>query len=248
MEYEKLKDPYEFTTNQKRTAEYFLTTFRDHQREIAYANEKTGLNGFIAGGAVRDALLGYSWKDVDVFIPGCADPDEIVYYSEVLRESNPSRYPSAFAISGITTQHGNEYSGRNGQGASKFCVVTYANFPAGRIGDLLPRRTNIQIIGRAETTRKEIVDNFDYSLVKAFLLNDELYIHPTFRTSWEKRRLEPARSRSTYHRMRNWRDRTGVRITIPRFTLKDTTPLETFAFNEFINEAPAMPGPDVRVV
>ena len=72
----------------------------------------------------------------------------------------------------------------------------------------------VQFISRKEDTVEGILDSFDYDLVRC-AYDGEFKVLGGFIETLRKKRVVPA-DKKTWHRICDWRDRTGYNITIAR--------------------------------
>jgi hypothetical protein len=238
MGYTKLENVLEYSVNPAKT-EKNLAQLAERQKEIAYANSKTGLTGFIAGGAIRDTVLGVFYNDIDVFIPSCSNDDDITYYTEMMRDCSPDTYERAF------TRNGDQKY----EGQSRFAVWSYTRFGLRNGMDYL----NVQAIGRQEGTVEDIVNGFDYGLVKAYQIGDDIFLHDSFRETLRRKRFEENLPVRTYYRVQDWRNRHTIlpKIVLPRMkSSKANSEPSTVVFKTITSDGPryGIPIREVQVI
>lgn len=192
----------------------------------------------IAGGAVRDAVLGYFRRDVDVFLLGGERnlDDEVVYFTEILRKDE------RFGVSRPFTKKGKTY-----ERTQNFCTYS-SNLDTSFIRDG-SRMTAMDVIGRTETTPEELLTTFDHELVECYFDSSGVYISEGFFTCVKTGRIEP-KTQEARKRLLHFRERTGHRIVIGRGKEKETKPLDLLGnlawkdandrqneyFNEYANQ------------
>lgn len=163
-------------------------------------NSKIGTKAFIAGGAIRDSLLGYTPRDVDIFIPVSAESDkddEAVYFSEVFRQKANS-LGAAFDVA------------LKEEGSLSYDNHELAAYTMGR-GD----RFDVpppQFIAR-EGSLEDIVNSFDYDLVKAYYHEGKIMVAETLPDIVEKGRIV-VDTQKAKQRLSVWRRRTGHKISV----------------------------------
>ncbi len=192
----------DFTKNTLRSHTNFAG-YSDNVRDaLLAAGEKSKLKFVIAGGFVRDTLLGYEPRDIDVFLLDCEDiEDDAVYFTEVFRRNTKEPYvvKNAFRPKGVN------YDKTSG-------FVTYSSMPYA----VAPLMT-MDVMGTTKKTPEEVIDSFDYSLVKAYLdpETNKFFVHPSFIESVKKNRIETS-STNAWARADEWRYRTRCKIVVGR--------------------------------
>ena len=157
------------------------------------AAKETGNNVVVAGGAVRDILLGYRPKDLDVFVTDVTDDldDENVYFSEVLRRLDPETYQTPF----LTKAH-QAYLPSAG-----LCVYgyMYGAYP-------------VDVMTTSKTL-EETLEGFDHDLVQCYMKDGKYYVSPNFLSTVKANRVA-SRDENTHYRLKNWKKRTGSKIAV----------------------------------
>ena len=170
--------------------------------------DKAGTRAVIAGGAVRDTLLGLPYRDLDFFVLDSNDDDTVVYMTELYREKKPEFVRAARPIAqGYTNSLFTGYE------------FTALQLPLGEIPLVL---RPVQFIGRNETTAEELVSAFDYDLVRCWY-DGQYHIDTRFELSLKSKRV-PTEDNRTYDRVQSWKARTGFKITVGRPPKKDPEP------------------------
>lgn len=160
------------------------------------AFEETGVEGippFIAGGAIRDTVLGLPWKDIDIFVPTPDDWDKDdfgVFLTETYRHLNESTPPFA-------RKSREEYN--HGSDREIFSVVTSYGI--------------LDILVVDAGTREAIIETFDHDLCKIFLTASGVSYSEEFVAALKKGRVQPKNAKEA-SRLNRWLDRTGYSITI----------------------------------
>ena len=154
----------------------------------------------IAGGAVRDTLLGYYARDFDIFLLGVENTDEgqddVAYFFGKFLETgccHPTRIKNKSNYNNDT---------------SKIVDVYVAYEDDGRYN------RPIDVIGRVENDVSELIADFDHDLVLCYY-DDWLMIHENMLKALSKGRVE-SRDYLASDRLQTWRLRTGHKITIGR--------------------------------
>lgn len=194
-----------FSTNVDTT----ISNDRILSEEYALVKElstKVGCTAVIAGGSVRDTLLGLPFRDIDIFILGTGpeDDDNVVYFTELYREKRPRLDKAASAIGG-----GYDYKVH-----FPGYEFTSANLDQGVGFNELMEFRPVQFIGRQEETPEDLVDSFDYDLVRCWY-DGEYHIDSRFELALKGKRV-PSNSQHTYERIHAWKQRTGFKITAGR--------------------------------
>lgn len=187
-----------------------------HDRVNEILDKEYGLSAVVAGGAVRDALLGFLPRDIDVFVLG-KTPDEdlddlLVYTSELFRESMPKDEYSCTMAYPLRFRNG--YSGLS----EDFAV---REFTYQRLDSL--QREAVQLIARKDCEINSLLESFDYELVKCYY-DGKFKVSDSFLEALSKKRIQP-RDQKTASRIHEWRDRTGFKITIGRLPKAAQNPM-----------------------
>lgn len=198
-----------FSTNPAVTEEQdnILREQFDILSEIA---DKAGTRAVIAGGAVRDTLLGLPYRDLDFFILDSNDDDTLVYMTELYREKKPEFDRAARPIA-------------QGYANSLFTGYEFTALQRNPLGEVPPGLRPIQFIGRNETTAEELVSAFDYDLVRCWY-DGQYHIDNSFEMALKAKRV-PTESFRTYDRVQAWKNRTGFKITVGRPPKKAPEPI-----------------------
>jgi hypothetical protein len=190
-------DPYSFTKNTERTLVQ-VNLLSDVEKVLKQVNAEQGKDAFIAGGLVRDTLLGVDYNDVDIFLPLAEDEDpddEAVWYTEGLRRFDPVLYNRA------AKKKGEMYK------SSNFTCYEMASQDR-----FLPHP--IQVIARVgPKSPEDICNTFDSELVKCYYKDGKFFVCDLFPDIVKRNRVV-AKAEKEYYRLRDWRNRTGYKITI----------------------------------
>lgn len=214
-----------FSTNREQTA--LLDGKISSLYKIASeAADTVGARVVIAGGSVRDALLGLPVRDFDIFFLGIdaeEGDDTVVYLSELMKDRVPelgSRAATPIA----------NYSNilLNSPTKRKFVGYEFTSRHLRRDVDFnqIQAFKPIQIIGRSEATPEELVDSFDYDLVRCWY-DGSYNIDNRFELSLKSKRV-PTEDNDTYDRVQHWKSRTGFKITVGRPPKKAPNPSSNF--------------------
>lgn len=195
-------DPHEYTANAARTLECLKGMAR-LEEALGVVNRKTGKDAFLAGGYVRDALLGTPPKDLDVFIPvseGDDLDDEAVWYGELLREATKALHGVQYPL---FTKRGQE---------------AYANSPftvyESNMGYRAPARP-IQLIPHVSPDAETILRSFDHNLVRVYYKGGKVFVNDEFPEIMKKKTIVVG-SEAAFQRLDTWRRRVGYKISIRR--------------------------------
>lgn len=162
----------------------------------------------VAGGAVRDTVLGLPYRDIDLFItdtvkePFTSIEDTLTYDSVEASETL-----SEFGY--YTT----DFGGRGNYGDSEFQVVSHSTNSFARLNEC----PTIQVIVRKELRDgpEGLLKSFDWSLTEAYINDDGVFVSEDFVRAVESKRVE-FKSRAAKDRADIWRHRTGYKITFGR--------------------------------
>lgn len=194
-----------FDINPNPEAKSSITASWNHVRAFATivgeTNDKIGTKAFIAGGAIRDSLLGYTPRDIDIFIPLTADDDkddEAVYFSEIFRQKAK--------IFGADFEAAIKEEGSLSYDKDELAAYTLVSHHA-RFGAPPP-----QVIAR-EGSLEDIVNSFDYDLVKAYYHEGKIMVAETLPDIVKKGRITVDTLKAK-HRLSVWRRRTGHKISV----------------------------------
>ena len=173
---------------------------------------------FIAGGAVRDFYLGYNPKDLDIFIP-CPEERDLDDFSIYVQACTEELYPKENLWKNFRFKGRDEYDSKD--------FTTYHCHAS----DLLPPDNSpvtrrVDIMTTRGATIEEVIASFDHDLARGYMTEEGLFVDETFLAAIEKGRIE-SRDTKTERRLRNWRDRTGHKITIGRPPKKPGEPTIT---------------------
>lgn len=163
---------------------------------VQKAMDETGIKGVIAGGCVRDILLGLHYKDIGLFLFSCEDlDDDNVYFTETIRKYDYHQYERPFKSRGA------------GYPSSTF--ITYRS--AGYQYDARA----LDVMSTKNASAEEVLDTFDYDLVRCYFdpLTEKFFVDPRFLTSYHAGRIDPSSS-EVRRRALDWRERTGYKIVI----------------------------------
>jgi hypothetical protein len=191
--------PYDIRPEVKKSIETASSMLDVPFKLVDQINHKYGTDAFVAGGAIRDMLLGLHPRDVDIFLPISTDDDkddEAVYFSELFRKE-------AEGI-GLNYTHAEKVGGE-GYRDSPFTAYTL---------DLEERWRAIsnQVIAH-EGTPEEIVNGFDYDLVRAFYRKGRFYVVDTFPEIIKKGSIK-VDTLAAKSRLNAWKNRTGYRLSV----------------------------------
>lgn len=208
MKFVKVDFEHSVSPAMSRTVAGFLEPF---QQKLLAAHEETHPGEqppVIAGGAIRDVLLGGYPKDIDVFYPVSGDiDDENVYFTETFRRMFPNCEFASFA----------EVSGKDYEAVNDKDICIYRGY--GRPdGD---RVFQVDVMTMAQQPIEKIVQDFDHSLVKCYYDGAHYYASEEFLDAIRRKRVESG-SKRTERRLHDWRSRSNYKITIgrpPRETL-----------------------------
>lgn len=199
----------------KEATEVHLSVLGDLYQHLSDAAKECDLPPpIIAGGAVRDAVLGKLRRDVDVFLLGGERnlDDEIVYFTEILRKDE------RFGVSRPFSKKGKNY-----ERTQNFCTYS-SNLDTSFIRGSR-QMTTMDVIGRTETTPEELLSTFDHELVECYFDSSGVYVSEGFFTCVKTGRIEP-KTREARNRLLQFRERTGYKIVIGRGKEKETKPLD----------------------
>jgi hypothetical protein len=216
-----------YTLDSSRTKEQFnkLNLVRNKLKNV-YGNGEL----VVAGGAVRDTVLGLPYRDIDLFIndtvkePFTSIEDTLTYDSVEASEtlSEFGYYITNFGVGG-------------NYGDSEFQVVSHSTDSFARLNEC----PTIQVI-----TRKELRDgpegllkSFDWSLTEAYINDDGVFVSEDFVRAVESKRVE-FKSRAAKDRADRWRQRTGYKITFGRLPPGEKTTTNTKWYNTGSNSFP----------
>lgn len=181
----------EFTQALKVTAENDSYLSSIYERVVPAAKE-AGYSAVIAGGAVRDTLLGVSIADIDVFlsVPEDEDLDDAnIWFNHILQGR----------------RDGIAYHRKGGHYSSSpfvaFSSIIYSGGGPFNIDTMTTR-------GSAE----EICNTFDYSLVKAYY-DGEYHVHSSFLESLKTKRI-PTDTASAFNRASYWRNSSRLKFVV----------------------------------
>lgn len=214
-------DKETFSTNREQTA-LLDGKISSLYKVASEAADIVGASVVIAGGSVRDALLGLPVRDFDIFFLGIdaeEGDDTVVYLSELMKDRIPelgSRAATPIA----------NYSNilLNSPTKGKFVGYEFTSRHLPRDVDFnqIHAFKPIQIIGRSEATPEELVDSFDYDLVRCWY-DGSYNIDNRFELSLKSKRV-PTEDNNTYDRVQRWKSRTGFKITVGRPPKKAPNP------------------------
>jgi len=214
-----------FSTNREQTA--LLDGKISSLYKIASeAADTVGARVVIAGGSVRDALLGLPVRDFDIFFLGIdaeEGDDTVVYLSELMKDRSPEL--GSHAATPIANYHTILL---NSPTKRKFVGYEFTSRHLRRDVDFNQMQAfkPIQIIGRSEATPEELVDSFDYDLVRCWY-DGSYNIDNRFELSLKSKRV-PTEDNDTYDRVQRWKSRTGFKITVGRPPKKAPNPSSNF--------------------
>lgn len=216
-----------FSTNREQTA--LLDGKISSLYKIASeAADTVGARVVVAGGSVRDALLGLPVRDFDIFFLGIdaeEGDDTVVYLSELMKD----RIPDLGSHAATPIANYNPIL-LNSPTKRKFVGYEFTSIHLRRDVDFFPDQVRafkpIQIIGRSEATPEELVDSFDYDLVRCWY-DGSYNIDNRFELSLKSKRV-PTEDNDTYDRVQRWKSRTGFKITVGRPPKKAPNPSSNF--------------------
>lgn len=172
----------------------------------------------IAGGAIRDTILGLEYRDIDVFVP------EIV--KEPFNDIEDSMTYDLLDVESLFP----DYNPPVVQGVDfslypeKGFIVFNLNPHLGRFDKLPP---TIQVIVREdyEGTPESLIKTFDWTLVEAYMDESGVYISQDFIDALKRKRVTFKDSASRSRALR-WKDRhhSNFKITFGRPTKEKTEP------------------------
>lgn len=169
----------------------------------------------IAGGAVRDALLGVKPKDIDVFYPVSGDiDDESVYFTETFRRMFPDEDLTPFL----------EVKGKDYGAIVDKDLCIYRGY--GRIGG--GKAMQVDIMTMAQQPVEKVIQDFDHSLVKCYYDGAHYYASEEFLDAIRRKRVESG-SKRTERRLHDWRYRSNYKITIGRPPRESLPPVPEWA-------------------
>lgn len=185
-------NPGDISVNQPLT-ELLVDVMKKYATTFDAAAKEAGNNAVVAGGAVRDILLGYKPKDLDVFITDVTDDldDENVYFSEVLRRLDPETYHSPFQLKAHQAY----------TPSADLCVYGY-------IYGAYP----VDVMTTSKTL-EETLEGFDHDLVQCYMKDGKYFVSPNFLSAVKANRVA-SRDLNTHYRLKNWKKRTGSRIAV----------------------------------
>ncbi len=210
-----------FSTNREQTA-LLDGKISSLYKVASEAADIVGARVVIAGGSVRDALLGLPVRDFDIFFLGIdaeEGDDTVVYLSELMKDRIPELGSRA------ATPIANYFNILlNSPTKGKFVGYEFTSRHLPRDAGLNQRQAfkPIQIIGRSEATPEELVGSFDYDLVRCWY-DGSYNIDNRFELSLKSKRV-PTEDNNTYDRVQDWKSRTGFKITVGRPPKKASDP------------------------
>jgi hypothetical protein len=197
-----------------------LTIVADNLKKVS---SNYGIKPVIAGGAIRDILLGYYPKDHDVFIDVskfAEDPDALQDFIDVFL------YDFCVSVSGGNTNFDFPYSIKPKNNDTTLTVWANEEYKdmegTFEVREWWPTYVNaqcpIQFIFMKEPMIEEdagqfISDKFDYSLVKCYMdiETQKIYASDEFMKDIDATRIT-VKDESTRLRVNRWANRTGHRI------------------------------------
>lgn len=197
-----------------------------------------GFTPVIAGGSVRDTLLGVPYADIDVFFVN--DPKEdlsdfLVYVSELFRKKDAIDIEVPATPIGAKRYYWGE--------GTKDAFTGY---------ELYSRRLKVvqfMAYGR-DTTPEELIEGFDYDLVKCWYDGD-FHVSEEFDRAVGKGRSSP-QTLSAWSRAKAFRDRTGYKIVVgkpPKDALAATpTDFSNPKLKDYQNKTSSLPRPQLWFV
>ena len=173
--------------------ELLINVMKKYTTTFDAAAKETGNSAVVAGGAVRDILLGYRPKDLDVFITDVTDDldDENVYFSEVLRRLDPETYQVPFRSKAHQAY----------PPSADLCVYgyMYGAYP-------------VDVMTTSKTL-EETLEGFDHDLVQCYMKDGKYFVSPNFLSAVKANRVA-SRDENTHYRLKRWKKRTGSRIAV----------------------------------
>jgi hypothetical protein len=190
-----------------------LTIVADNLKKVS---TNYGIKPVIAGGAIRDILLGYFPKDHDVFIDVSKfadDPDaledfiDVFLYDFCVSVTGNDNFDFPYLISGNPEQDA-RYKEMEGSFEVREWWPTYANCQC-PIQFIFMKEPMIE-----EDVGKFIDDKFDYSLVKCYMdiETQKVYASDEFMNDVDATRII-VKDESARLRVNRWVNRTGHRVT-----------------------------------
>ena len=172
-----------------------------------------GLTTVIAGGAVRDVVLGHSYRDIDFFVSDVPEEmsldDTVVHTTALLRDKHRGYLglpPDTKAREIDSPRYTMYLSSDVGQ---EFRGYRYPYTTFGSL-DFLARHS----------TLSETIDGFDHDLARAYMSADgEIYISEGFEAVLRAGRIQPD-SQRTRDRLQNWKRRTRDPIVIGKLKVE----------------------------
>ena len=173
--------------------ELLVDVMKKYATTFDAATKGTGNSAVVAGGAVRDILLGYRPKDFDVFVTDVTDDldDENVYFSEVLRRLDPETYQTPFKLKAHEAY----------PPSTDLCVYgyMYGAYP-------------VDVMTTSKTL-EETLEGFDHDLVQCYMKDGKYFVSTNFLSAVKANRVA-SRDDNTHRRLKNWKKRTGSRIAV----------------------------------
>lgn len=188
------------------TTDNLLEVLREYHGILENAIGEEG-SFVIAGGAVRDAILGYFPNDIDTFFLGLDKEnmeDELTYYNYLLRNNE------SFCAFTRNQNAGNEYFEDLGRG-----LYDSSSFQASRL--YINHRHVGRLDNMADTSRtpEELIGRFDHDLVRCFFDKDGVAVSENFLAALKAGRVASP-TQEAQRRLTTWKKRTGHKIVIGR--------------------------------
>ncbi len=159
----------------------------------------------ISGGFVRDTILGLPPRDLDVFVRPSDDWDPADYPVWMALEI-ARKLPGEYLKEGINSP---EYAAYN-QSETKAAITSIVRLHS-RVDFAY-----LEITGRDDfTDGPSLVETFDNDLVKCYFADGKILAESAFLQALRVGRVN-SRDRRTERRLKDWRERTGYKITIGR--------------------------------
>jgi hypothetical protein len=170
--------------------------------------EGVSVPAVIAGGAVRDTLLGYPYNDIDFFLTGV--PDDVLSLDDY-----------AVLASEAVKDFSESVGWQNTHAALVGDYVEYVDsaFEVRRLYDAGSKagptfNKNLDFIAR-HASLEDTINSFDYGLVKGYYDGENFYVHDEFLEIMKNGRVNPQNKRAE-RRVKRWRMRTGYSLVIGR--------------------------------
>ena len=213
---------YIHTTKLKNMSNSTMIDLMSLSKSLDKLTDKYNTRPVIAGGAVRDLLMGCCPRDYDVFVDISAVEDE----------DEQQDFIDSFLYDFCVDMSGNYFYNLNnigwpysilptdtGKTPSEYMNMenTFQVYQWGMYQFIFMKNPMIQ-----ENPGQWILDRFDYSLVKCFIdpSTHKVYASDEFMRDREAKHIE-VKDMNTYARVMKWTERTGIGITPNLYVEKD---------------------------